>query len=206
VAARAHTRAVHAAAGAAGGPAVMHEPLRAELDVWRATWAAGGFKPLLILRPDPSRAVVFAASDAGDEAVAALAGRRAVWRRLTDGERAASSSLRELLAMRMGVRALCARLRRGDVAHVLCDNAAAASGLARARSRSGDPELDAAISDILAGADIAGVFVVASHVPREHPLVALCDRLASCPAALPALSLLRSELGGGAELDGGVVA
>jgi hypothetical protein len=199
--ARMHLATIHAAAHAAAGPAGLHAQLGAQLQVWRDAWQKGGFKPQLMLRPDPARRVITAASDAGDDAVAAVADdASAVWHRLTADERASSSSERELLGMRLGLLPLLSRLPAGCVVHQLCDNGSAASGINRSRSRSSSVSLDTLISDILNAADAAGIHIIASHVPRELALVALCDRLASAPSANAALAHLRDVMGGSARL------
>jgi len=202
--ARVHLAALHAASHVVGGPAKMHAPVCEQLQVWRASWQRGGFRAQLSLRRDPRRIVVTAASDAGDNAVAAYADDGVgAWRALTLAERGCSSTEREFIGVRTGVFPLLRRLPAGSVIHALCDNGGAASGINRARARSAFGPLDAHISAILDAVDAAGVTIVASHVPRENVLVALCDRLASAPSVPAALALLRSIAGAGARMVAG---
>jgi hypothetical protein len=189
-------RTLHAAANH-DHPVVLCHAAVGQLDVWRAAWRVGGFAPRVVLRADPLRPVVVGASDAGDFAVAARAGARAVWHRLSPTERAFSSTRREVLGLRL-LSALLAPTAPGTTLLLLCDNGGACAGLNRHRSRAAGDELDDTINGIHAAAAAAGVAVVACHVPREELGVAMCDVLADAPSASHASLLFRAM--GGAEL------
>jgi len=198
VGAQQHLTALHAAAHHEHPPLLCHAVV-AQLDVWRAAWRCGGLLPRRVLRADPRRPVVVGASDAGEEAVAARAGERAVWHRLGADEQGWSSTRREYLGLQHGVRALLPRVAPGTVLLLLCDNGAVCAGINRHRSRCGDSALDDVIDSVHRAAAAAGVSIVACHVPREEQGVAMCDVLADAPTAARALLLFRGM--GGVELD-----